>query len=434
MNAAILAIGSELLGTDRLDTNSLRLTAALERHGVGLVGKAVVGDSVREIETAVRGWRDRVDLLLLSGGLGPTTDDLTRDSVARALGVGLARHPEVVADIEAKFARLGIQMPEVNLRQAEILEGAEVLANRRGTAPGQRLESAGCTIFLIPGVPDELDGMIEDHLAPWLERRGGGVRRESRTLRVACVPESEVEQRLEPAYREFDRRAITVLASPGDIRIRIFAAGSESERQAALERMSDRIAELVGIALYSRREDEPLEAVVGEMLRRRGATLATAESCTGGRIAARLTGVAGSSDSFLGGVVTYSDRAKRELLGVARDLLEAHGAVSEPVAREMAEGVRRRFASDYGIGVTGIAGPGGGTDDKPVGLVHLAVSGPSGETDHRHRVFPGSRHRVQRFAAQLGLEMLRRRLLRDDRSEPVDGPSSGGRSRPGRTA
>jgi nicotinamide-nucleotide amidase len=412
-SAAILAVGSELLGTDRLDTNSLRLTAALAAHGFELVRKAVVGDSEEEIARELRSLVGRVELVVVTGGLGPTADDVTREAAAAALGRRLVFDEEILRRIEARFREHGLRMPEVNRHQAEVIEGAEVIPNERGTAPGMRLEEAGTTIFLFPGVPFELDGMLASHFVPWLAARAGGMGRETAVLKVACLPESAVEERISPAYAELGREAITILARPGEIRLQVTAAGPPEERRARLAAMQARLAELAGDAVFAWREEETLEGVVGELLRRAGRTLAIAESCTGGLVAERVTAVPGSSDYFTGGIVAYGNQLKARLAGVPDELLAAHGAVSEPVARELAEGARRRLGGDYGIGVTGVAGPGGGSEEKPVGTVHLAVAGPGRPADHRKVRFPGDRERVRWQASQLALEMLRRRLLAD---------------------
>jgi len=420
MQAAILAVGSELLGTERLDTNSLKLTRALERHGVELRAKSVIGDSEEEIATALRSCLDRYGLVLVTGGLGPTADDVTREAASAALGRGLHADAEVLAGIERRFREHGLRMPEINRRQALIVDGAEVVSNPRGTAPGQRLtDERGATLFLFPGVPSELVGMIAESLEPWLAERSGGMGRETATLKIACLPESAVEERVSLAYAELGRENVTILASPSDIRLCATAQGTDEERRTRLAAMTARLAELAGDVVYAYREEDTLEAVVGELLRKAGRKLATAESCTGGLVAERITRVPGSSDYFVGGEVTYTNELKARRLGVSADLLAAHGAVSEPVARAMAEGVRRELGSDYGIGVTGVAGPGGGSAEKPVGTVHIALAGPGHgadgeagvEIEHRRVRFPGDRERVRLHASQLALEMLRRRLL-----------------------
>lgn len=413
MRAAIIAVGSELLGTDRLDTNSLKLTALLERYGVELRRKAVVGDSEADLAAEVRTLLGAVDLILLSGGLGPTADDITRAAVADALGRSCEIDPGLVEQIEARFRSMGLEMPAVNRRQAEVIAGGEVLDNPRGSAPGMRVEEGAATLFLFPGVPVELEGMMVDHLEPWLARRSGGASRETAVLKVACVPESTLEEWIAPAYGEFGRESITVLSKPGEIEVRAVAVGGEAERRRRLEAMMGRLKELVGPTAYAEGEEATLEGVVGELLRRRGWTVTTAESCTGGLVAERLTRVPGSSDYFLGGAVAYSNPLKTALLGVPEELLATCGAVSEEVAAAMAAGARRRFGSDFAIALTGVAGPGGGTAEKPVGTVHIAVAGPGEEeVDHRRIGYPGDRRRIRWLASQVGLELLRRRLLR----------------------
>lgn len=413
MKAAILAVGSELLGTERLDTNSLRLTRLLDHYGVELLRKAVIGDSEEEVASELRTLLPRMNLILITGGLGPTADDVTREAVAAAMGRQLRLDEEVCAALERRFQSLGWRMPEVNRRQAFVVEGAEVLPNEHGTAPGMRLEDdgGGCTLFLFPGVPVELDGLMASALEPWLAARSGGVARETAVLKIAALPESVVEERIAPAYDEFGREAITILASAGEIRLQATAAGPEPERRERLQAMVKRLCELVGDAVFTTREEDTLESVVGDLLRAAGQTLAAAESCTGGLFSQRITAVPGSSDYFLGAAVTYSNELKTRMVGVPPEMLAEHGAVSEPVARAMAEGVRRSLGSDWGVGITGVAGPGGGSEEKPVGTVHIAVAGPGDEVKHRKLRLPGDRDRIRRFSAQIALEMLRRRLL-----------------------
>ena len=413
MRAAILAVGSELLGTERLDTNSLRLTSELERFGVRLARKAVVGDDLAELEATLHGLLAAADLVLVSGGLGPTADDLTRQAVARALDRGLGESAEIVADIEAKFASFGMRMPAVNRRQAEVIEGAEVLVNRRGTAPGQRIDHEQGTLFLFPGVPHELEAMVEHALAPWLERHSGQPPLELRLFKAACLPESTAEEMLAPAYKEFGAEAIAVLASAGELQVRLTARGGAAG-EGGLDRLEARVAAILGPAVFGRDPGDSLEAAVGDLLRAAGRSVATAESCTGGQVAERLTRVPGSSDWFVGAAVTYANRLKVELLGVDQDLLESHGAVSREVAEAMARGVRARLRSDYGLAITGIAGPGGGTDEKPVGTVHVALAGPAeGASAHRLLRLPGDRRRVRRLTSQWSLDLLRRALLNE---------------------
>jgi len=411
MRAAWIAVGSELLGTDRLDTNALIATALLRRHGVELRRKAVVGDHEGDLEGELCGLLGGYDLVLVSGGLGPTADDVTREAVARACGRTLVFEPAVVADIEERFRRIGRCMPEVNARQAHRLDGAELLSNSRGTAPGQRLEERGTTIFLLPGPPRELEPMLQEQVAPWLAARTGGEGTDTVVLKVACVPESEVEERIAPAYAELGRERVTVLAKPGEIRVEVTARGAAAVREGELLHARARLRELLGDWVFGEGEDE-IEAVVGRLLREAGATIATGESCTGGLVAERLTAVPGSSDYVRGGVVAYSNDAKQALLDVPAAMLREHGAVSEPVARALAAGAARRLGATFGIGITGVAGPGGGSEAKPVGTVHMAIAGPEGDLVHRVARFPGERERVRWQASQLALELLRRELLR----------------------
>ncbi|MCG8461014.1 MAG: CinA family nicotinamide mononucleotide deamidase-related protein [Holophagales bacterium] len=419
MRGAILAIGSELLGRHKLDTNSLYLTGVLERHGVMLEGKSVVGDDEHAIAREIGHRLEEVEILVLTGGLGPTADDRTRVAAAQALGRSIAVDEAIVEHIRKLFRSFGRDMPEVNRRQAEVVEGAEVLHNRKGSAPGQRLahrrgDGVEVQIFLLPGVPREVSAMVEDHLEPWLVAHAGDVAsriRERRVLKVASLPESEVEERIAPAYERFGRDAIAVLASPGEIRVESVARGPEAERRAQLDAMTEVLRGALGDAVFTGRADEDLEQAVGRALEAAGRKLVTAESCTGGLVSERLTRIPGSSAWFLGGAVAYSYGMKTRLLGVPQTLIQAHGAVSEEVARAMAEGALERLGGDLAISITGIAGPGGATPEKPVGLVHLALSSHADGTRHRVARFPGGRERVRRLTSQVALDWVRRYVL-----------------------
>lgn len=410
MEAGILAVGSELLGRERIDTNSLLLAKVLLDHGVRVSRKTIVGDVESEITDAIRRLVADLDLVLVTGGLGPTTDDRTRQAAARALDRRLDRDEELLAALRDRFRRWGMEMPASNACQADVIEGAQVLENRRGTAPGMSLELEESTVFLFPGVPSELKGMIRSSLEPWLASHTAGLQIESRVLRVACMSESALEDQLGPAYTEFGSNSISVLASPGDIQVHVTAVGTEEERVSSLDRMTEVIRELVGDSLYGMGPESSLEDRVGELLSVSGESVSTAESCTAGLLAERITRVAGSSAYFVGGVVVYSNTLKEKLLGVEPGSLAAYGAVSRHVVIEMAEGATRRLGSDFGIGVSGVAGPGGGTPDKPVGTVHVAVARTDAETAHRELHLPGGRERVRWLATQWALDMLRRRL------------------------
>ena len=412
VRATILAVGSELLSTERLDTNSLRLTALLERHGFELVKKSVVGDLAEELVNEIRALWESSALVLVCGGLGPTADDLTREAAAVALGVELREDAETQARIERRFAAMGRKASPNNRKQAEVLVGARVLDNPNGTAPGQLFERDGKALFLFPGVPFELDRMAADDLLPWLEARAAGTARETWTIKVAMRPESEVDQALAAVYEEFGREWITVLAGAGEVKILLTALGADSERQERLTRMRERTLAVLGDGVFGEGAETTLEAVVSGLLAEAGLTVATAESCTGGLVAERITRVPGSSRIFVGGVVAYANELKSSLLDVPPELVRREGAVSEAVAKAMALGVCRRLGSDIGVSITGIAGPDGGTAEKPVGTVHLAIAGPAGvEVEHRAARFPGNRERIRMFASQMALEMLRRRLI-----------------------
>lgn len=412
VRAAILAVGSELLSTDRLDTNSLRVAELLELHGVPLVRKSVVGDDDAAIAAEILAALAAAELLIVGGGLGPTADDVTREACAAALGRELSEAPDVWSAIERRFARLGRQPSANNRRQAKIVVGARVLENLQGTAPGQRIElEDGRTIFLLPGVPDELDELLRRELEPWLAARSSGVGCERRTLKVASRAESEVDAALTPVYAEYGRASITILAGSGEIKIRLAASGDEGSRRARLDAMAAAVRRELGDAIFGEGDDLSLEEVVASLLFTSCQSIATAESCTGGLLAERLTRVPGASRFFPGGVVAYSNEQKSRLVGVEDELLSKHGAVSQAVAEAMAEGVRKRFDTDFGVGVTGVAGPDGGSAEKPVGTIHLALAGRGGELAHRHVRLPGDRRRVRWLATQVALELLRKRLL-----------------------
>ncbi len=411
MRATVLAVGSELLAGDRTETNSLLLARVLAAHGVGLAVKTVVGDESAAIARALRELAATSDLVLVSGGLGPTADDLTREGVAEAFGLALERRAELVEELRRRFASFGYRMPAVNEKQADVPAGAAVLANPLGSAPGLRLEAGGATLFLLPGVPRELAAMIEREVAPWLAKRRPGAVLETRFLKVAGVPESTLEERLAPFYAEFGSAGLTILSRPGIITLRLTAGGAAAERRAWLAGRGAALERLLGDDVFSHEAEGTLESEVGRLLAARGETVATAESCTGGLIAEHLTRVAGASAYFLGALVTYSNAAKRDLLGVPAEMLERHGAVSEEAARAMASGLRRALGPDHAIAVTGIAGPAGGSRDKPVGTVHVVVSSAGGEAvRHRRFVFPGGRARVRALTAHAALDLLRRRL------------------------
>ena len=398
--AAFVAVGSELLRSERVDTNSLKTAELLQPCGYVFVEKRVVEDDEEAIATAVDELRRRVDLVVLSGGLGPTADDVTREGVARGLGREIQSDPSLEAMLAARYEARGRTMPAVALRMSNVVTGAEVLRNPYGTAPGLLLEAGGAKVVLLPGVPRELEEIITTHLVPRWRAEGG---LSTRTLHVGSAYESAVEEVVRPLYDRFGRERITILAGRGIVHLILTAAGPDAKER--LDEMEGGFAAALGPSLFGR-DHETLAGVVLQRLRARGWRLATAESCTGGLAGAMLTAVAGASDVYVGGVVSYANEVKESLLGVPGPLLLTHGAVSAEVAGAMALGARR-LGAECGLAVTGIAGPSGGSEAKPVGTVHLAVSTPAGERQARH-VFPGDRQLVRELSANFALDLLRR--------------------------
>ena len=427
MKAEIIAIGSELLTPDRMDTNSLFLTARLNRLGIEVTRKTTVGDQLEHVRDAFRGALDRAELVIGSGGLGPTLDDLTRDAVADLLGRKMRIEQSILQAIEARFRRLGRTMPEVNKRQAMVIEGADVLPNPKGTAPGLWLETNGRVIVLLPGPPHELQALFSEQVEPRLAHLAGRIRLVSRELRTAGLTESQVEQEIAPIYSQYKDVQTTVLTAPGEIQVHLRAWTDEvAAAEQKLDEMVTRIKLALGESVFTT-DGLPLEEVVARELTMNHATIATAESCTGGLLAERLTRIPGSSTYFLGGVVSYSNGLKTAWADVPASLIESKGAVSSEVARALAEGIRRHTGATLGIGITGVAGPGGGTPEKPVGLVHIALASPEGVEEQGLR-FPGDRERIRWHASQLALDMVRRHFLHARQRKPaaIGGTTSAG--------
>jgi len=410
MRAEILAVGSELLTPLRSDTNALYLTAKLLEIGIDTGARVTVADDAALLESAFRNALARADVVIATGGLGPTEDDLTREAAAAALGRPLHRDPALIEELKARFARFGRVMAAVNEKQADVIEGAVVLRNPRGTAPGQRVEAGGRLLVILPGPPHEMSPMFEDQVLPVLRERAGGRALRMRILKIAAMGESDVEQVVAPVYKTFTNPRTTILGGPGQVELHLTAEGASAEEaEARIEALASPIRERLAGRIYSE-DGRELNEVVGAMLQERGLTLAVAESCTGGLLSSRLTERPGSSAYFYGAWVTYANRAKVEDLGLDVALIERHGAVSEEVARAMASSARARAHADIGVAITGIAGPGGGTPDKPVGLVFIALSGAAGERVRRVH-FPSDRDRVRYQSTQSALEMIRRGLL-----------------------
>lgn len=414
MNAEIIAVGSEMLTPYRMDTNSLYLTQQLNELGVEVIFKSVVGDNSRRLVGATQHALFRSDIVIFSGGLGPTEDDLTREAVAEALGIGLNRNAEILARLEQRFADRGWKMSPNNAKQADVLEGATVLPNPNGTAPGQWLsgefEGREHIILLLPGPPHEMKGVFENEVRERLRAKLPTAHIFTRTLKIAMLGESTVDARVSPIYKRYPDVETTILAGGGEIELHFKARAATLD---AAEARADEVAGLIEDeledAVFSR-NGEPLEQIVSYWLQMRNATLAVAESCTGGMLAERITSISGSSRYFLGGAVVYSNQLKTELAGVPEEMIHRHGAVSREVAAALAEGIRYRCESTFGVGITGVAGPAGGSAEKPVGLVFHAVASDSG-TEVIQRNFAGDRKRIRRFASTMALDMLRRKLM-----------------------
>jgi nicotinamide-nucleotide amidase len=410
MKAEIIAVGSELLTPDRLDTNSLFLTEELNKLGIEVLRKTIVGDNRELMSEAFRDALNRVPLIVSSGGLGPTEDDLTRETVADLLGRKLKRDDKIVDAIKARFRSFGREMPETNVRQAMVPEGAEPLNNPRGTAPGLWIEDGERMIALLPGPPVELKPLFSEQVLPRVMRRVSGVRMFHSELRVTGLGESMVDQRIQPVYKRYADVNTTVLASPGEVQVHLRMWTDDA---AHAKKTFAEIEQGFDIALTDRifsRDGSPLQDVVARLLTLNNATIAAAESCTGGLLAERLTSIAGSSIYFLGGVVCYSNEMKTAWADVPKELIEAKGAVSAEVAVALAEGIRRRVGSTLGVGITGIAGPGGGSEEKPVGTVHVALASVN-ETKAKALRFPGDREMIRMQAAQAALDLVRLHFL-----------------------
>lgn len=408
-DAEIIAIGSEMLTPHRTDTNSLWLTEQLNALGIEVKLKIVVGDDEARLEETVRDALKRSEVIIATGGLGPTEDDITRKIFARVLKRRLQLHDATLEGIRARFAARGYPMPEINARQALVPEGAQILPNPKGTAPGLLMTEGRTTIVLLPGPPREMRPMFTASVLPVLRERSGGALIKRRKLSVFGLSESRVDEIAAPIYLRTNNPSTTILADRGVIELHLSArAGSEEAAERLLDELAAPLEEALGVHLFSNR-GESLEEVVGEWLRFRRYTLAVAESCTGGLLAGRITDVAGSSDYFLSGVVAYANEAKTALLGVPADLIAARGAVSPEVAEAMASGVRERAGTTIGVGVTGIAGPGGGSEEKPVGLVYIGVANEAG-VESRRFLFPGDRYLIRQFSVNAALDMVRRRI------------------------
>ena len=414
MKSEIIAVGSEMLTPYRQDTDSLFLTEKLNELGVVVAFKTVVGDRKKDLVNVIRAALGRTDIIILTGGLGPTEDDLTRESVAEALSLKLKRDAPQVAAIHARAAAWRITMPENNLKQADLIEGASFLTNPNGSAPGQWLETTYTgfrkIVMLLPGPPHECRPIFEDECMPRLRAIVPARHLAKRTLKAAMIPESQADKLLAPIYTAYTDVETTILAHAGDIQLTLLCTKANKElAEQRVEELATKLEEALDDWMYSA-DGESLEQIVLYYLGLRQATLAVAESCTGGMIAQRVTSVPGSSRSFLGGVVVYSNELKTAFADVPADLIEKHGAVSAEVASALADGIRKKTGATLGLGVTGIAGPAGATETKPVGRVYIAVSDSQG-TDSFERNFRGDRNRIREWASQQALDLVRRKLM-----------------------
>ena len=413
MKTEIIAVGSEMLTPWRQDTNSLYLTERLNEIGVTVAFKSIVGDRRKDLVSAIRTALGRVDILAIMGGLGPTEDDLTREAVAEALSLTLRRDAQLIAALHTRAAQWRIPMPPNNLKQADVLQGATILPNPNGSAPGQWLDVTFSgyrkLIMLVPGPPSECRPLFDAECLPRLRQVVPERHIAKRTLRAAMIPESQADKILAPIYTQYKDVETTILAHAGDIQLTLLCSkSSAAAARRRVDELAGRLEEALEDWLYSS-EGESLEQIVLYYLGLRQATLAVAESCTGGMIAQRITSVPGSSRSFLGGAVVYSDALKTAFADVPPQLIAQHGAVSAEVAQALATGIRLRTGATLGLGVTGIAGPTGATEEKPVGLVHIALSDAT-KTESVEKIFRGDRNRVREWTTQQALDLLRRRL------------------------
>ncbi|MBM3740448.1 MAG: competence/damage-inducible protein A [Acidobacteria bacterium] len=410
MDAEIIAIGSELLTPRRMDTNSLWLTDKLNSLGVEVVTKTIVGDDRERLTATVKAAADRSGIVIVTGGLGPTEDDLTRDSVASALGRGMSFRQELMDAIVDRFARMRRSMAENNRRQAYLIDGAEALDNPNGTAPGQWIPLPGKgAIALLPGPPREMMPMYQNHIETRLKAILPPAFIATVWYRIAGMGESDLDQLIAPVYTRYTNPVTTVLAKPGDVEVHLRArCATQAEADALLAEVAPQVRELLGDRVYSD-DGAELEEALGRLLIARGATLAAAESCTGGMLGGRITNVPGSSAYFRGGFLTYTDQMKTALLGVPEELIREHTAVSEPVAKAMAQGARERTGADYALSVTGYAGPDGGTERDPAGTVYIGLASAGGVEARRISFIP-DRYRVRSVACITAMDWLRKRL------------------------
>lgn len=412
LTAEIIAIGSELLTPEKTDTNSLWLTEQLNKIGIEVMLKTIVGDDAARLLETIKDAVRRSDIVITTGGLGPTEDDITRQVSAQAVGRELEYRNELETELRERFRRWGREMPDINRRQAYVISGSTVLPNPNGSAVGMVYEAEGKTLVILPGPPKENQPMFTDFVLPGLSKRIGDIVVRRRILRVSGMGESAVDTAVAPIYTQYENVRTAILFNKTEVEIHLYArALNEDAASEILDELAGKIEEKLGTAVFST-DGKVMEEIVGDMLLRRKKTLSVAESCTGGLIGRRITEVAGSSAYFMEGCVTYSNDAKIRTLDVPAELIKVHGAVSSETAEAMAAGMRKRAGTDYAISVTGIAGPGGGSEDKPVGTVYVGYADADG-TRSVNFVLPGDRYLIRWRASQAALDYLRRQMLRE---------------------
>jgi len=412
LSAEIIAVGSELLTPTKTDTNSLWLTEKLNGIGIEVKLKTIVGDDRARLEETIRDALRRSDIVIATGGLGPTEDDITRDVSAAAVGRELVFHEELVDDLRERFERWGREMPEINKRQAYVIEGATILPNPNGSAVGMAIEIGEKFFVVLPGPPRENQPMFENFILPKLREKAGEIFVKRRILRVSGMGESAVDEAIAPIYTQYENPQTTILFNRSEIEIHLTAQNkTEAQADSLLEDVAKKIHDKLGAAVFAA-NGETLEEVVGKLLTKNKKTLSVAESCTGGLIGERLTDASGASGFFIEGVIAYANEAKIRTLNVSPELINQHGAVSAEVAEAMAKGIRERAQTDFGISVTGIAGPNGGSDEKPVGLVFIGYSDDA-QTKSLKIILPGDRYLIRWRASSAALDFLRRKILKN---------------------
>ncbi len=411
LSAEIIAIGSELLTPDRTDTNSLWLTEKLNEIGIEVKLKTVVGDDELRLEETIKDALKRSEIVITTGGLGPTEDDITRQISARAIGRELVFHEDLAEELRERFRRWGREMPEINKRQAFVIEGARILPNPNGSASGMLVDLGGKFLAVFPGPPRELKPMFEDFVLPEFKKLAGKIIVRRKILRVSGMGESAIDEAIAPVYKEYKTVQTSIIFNRSEVEVHIIAhSESEAEAEQILQELSAKIVEKLGIAVFTT-DGEQMEEVVGKLLAENDKTLSVAESCTGGLIGERLTDISGSSRYFIEGVIAYANEAKIRTLNVPPDLIETCGAVSAEVAEAMAKGMRERAKTDFAISVTGIAGPTGGTEEKPVGTVFIGYADET-QVKSLKIILPGDRYLIRWRASQAALDYLRRQILK----------------------